>query len=221
MSELKNETIAAVAQVLVSEKIPLGLEKMPSEDEEYEITFGYPVSDDDEESVAEVPTTETPTNGGSQLTEDDYEAMDAWFDEQDKAKKAPSPSLEERIAQATQELHAAQHRVLVLKQQEEQKSATETESPVDENEKSVDASVDTSVDVASSQEQLAEVKQFSIVKMKPSGPPKAQKQKTSKPPKDLLKNSRIFWEKFTVEFGGQKKTFWKIKRGFWKNLASL
>lgn len=287
MTELKNEAIAAVAQALVSEKNPLGLQKMPSEDEGIEITFGYPVSDDDEKSVAEVPRTETPTNGGSQLTEDDYEAF-ARFREDLSRQKHPQvlsyikEELESHMmevtdlhVQETAELHARvtaneqeisgliafiaelKNRLLesdqkiadltallmavterpmavekILKNSNpssgtgEPDSWVEAESPVHENEKSFDAPVDTSVDVASFQKQLAEsgsaeVKQFSIVKMKPS---RSQKQKTFKSPKDFMKNSRIYWEEFTVEFGGQKKTlktFWKIKRGFWKNLASF
>ena len=106
---------------------------------------------------------------------------------------------------------------------EESESLAEDASPPEEPEFTFGFFQEDSIDVASSQvlpaaPASANVKQSSIVNKKPSAP-----QKTSKrPSQDFLLGSKgIVWVPFVTIVNGQKKTYWKIKKEDWNNLASF
>ena len=107
-------------------------------------------------------------------------------------------------------------------EQPDASASAECSSPLEEPEFTFGFFQEDSIDVASSQvlpaaSASANVKQSSIVN-KPCAP-----QKTSKRPSQgfLLGSKGILWVTFVTIVNGQKKTYWKIKREDWNNLASF
>ncbi len=126
----------------------------------------------------------------------------SWVDMEESASREEDPSFPEQL---------------------DASASAECSSPPEEPEFTFGFFQEDSIDVASSQvlsaaSAEAVVKQSSMVNKKPCAPQKIP----ASPSKGFLKGSeKILWGTFVTEVDGKKKTFLKIDRKDWNNLASF